>query len=149
MSKRLTAQSFQTLDSDHALRRAFSRTEYDPVLQKTHIHQFSTGVIGKPSITNTEIEVDTEFTVTWSAPQNHSADNNTKYRLEWRKKPVTNDSKVGREENINDTSFRITGLQHNTEYEIKLYAVYRQRESEPDVRTFKTKPKVGKCLWCL
>ena len=122
---------------------------WSSIEKNSHVLQFSTGVIGKPSITNAEVEVDTEFTVTWSAPQNHSNDKDTKYRLEWTQKPITNDSKVGKEENINDTRFRITGLQHNTEYEIKLYAVYKQRESEPDDRTIKTKRKVGKCLWCL
>ena len=52
-----------------------------------------------------------------------------------------------KEENIHDTRFRITGLEHNVEYEIKLYAVYRHGDSEPDVRTFTTKPQkpnVGK-----
>ncbi|XP_078381279.1 hemicentin-2-like isoform X4 [Oculina patagonica] len=96
----------------------------------------------KPFITNTAVEVDTEFTVTWSAPRKDSDNNNTKYRLEWRKKPITNHTKLDKQENINETRFRITGLEHNAEYEVRLYAVYRYGVSAPDVRTFKT--KVGK-----
>ena len=41
--------------------------------------------------------------------------------------------------NIEGTHFMITGLEYDTEYEVKLFAVNEQRESEPDVRTFKTK----------
>lgn len=99
-------------------------------------------------IANTESEVDTEFTVTWSAPPNNTNDNSTKYKLEWRKKPITNVTKVGKAENINETRFRISGLKHDVEYEVKLYAVYRHGYSEPDVRTFKTKPKVGEYFGC-
>ena len=99
-------------------------------------------------ITNTKIEVDTEFTVTWSAPPNNTDNNSTKYRLEWRKNPITNITKVRRAENINETRFRISGLEHDVEYVVKLYAVYRHGYSEPDVRRFKTKPKVGEYYGC-
>ena len=41
--------------------------------------------------------------------------------------------------NIVGTRFKITGLEYDTEYEVKLFAVNKQGDSEPDVRTFKTK----------
>ncbi|KAL9965519.1 hypothetical protein ACROYT_G029328 [Oculina patagonica] len=96
-------------------------------------------VPGKPLITNTEYDVDRDnFIVTWNAPQYNGGDNNTKYRLEWRKKPITADTEVGTESNIGETRFKITGLEANTEYEIRLFSVNRQGDSEPDIRDFKT-----------
>ena len=41
--------------------------------------------------------------------------------------------------NIVETRYTITGLEYDTEYEVKLFAVNEQGDSEPDVRTFKTK----------
>ena len=41
--------------------------------------------------------------------------------------------------NIVETRHTITGLEYDTEYEVKLFAVNEQGDSEPDVRTFKTK----------
>ena len=41
--------------------------------------------------------------------------------------------------NIEDTHHTITGLEYDAEYEVKLFAVNEQGDSEPDVRTFKTK----------
>ena len=41
--------------------------------------------------------------------------------------------------NIVETRHTITGLEYDTEYEVKLFAVNKQGESEPDVRTFRTK----------
>ena len=41
--------------------------------------------------------------------------------------------------NIVETHLKITGLEYDTEYEVKLFAVNEQGDSEPDVRTFKTK----------
>ena len=41
--------------------------------------------------------------------------------------------------NIVETHHTITGLEYDTEYEVKLFAVNEQGDSEPDVRTFKTK----------
>ena len=41
--------------------------------------------------------------------------------------------------NIVGTRFKITGLEYDAEYEVKLFAVNKQGDSEPDVRTFKTK----------
>ena len=41
--------------------------------------------------------------------------------------------------NIVETQYKIIGLEYGAEYEMKLFAVNRQGESEPDVRTFKTK----------
>ena len=40
---------------------------------------------------------------------------------------------------IVETRHTITGLEYDTEYEVKLFAVNEQGDSEPDVRTFKTK----------
>ena len=41
--------------------------------------------------------------------------------------------------NIVETHYRITGLEYDAEYEVKLFAVNKQGDSEPDVITFKTK----------
>ena len=40
---------------------------------------------------------------------------------------------------IVETRHTITGLEYDTEYEVKLYAVNEQGDSKPDVRRFKTK----------
>lgn len=106
---------------------------------------FPLGVPGKALITNQEYNVDKDnFIVTWNPPQYNGGDNNTKYRLEWRKTPITADTEVGSESNIGETRFKITGLEANTEYEIRLYSVNRQGDSEPDSRTFKTQADAGK-----
>lgn len=106
----------------------------------------SIGVPGKPRITNTELEVDVDdFTVTWSAPLYNGGDDNLKYRLEWRMKPITDDTEVGKEENIAETQFQITGLEDNKEYEVKLFSVNRRGSSDPDIKTFKTKADPGEC----
>lgn len=105
---------------------------------------FSLGVPGKPRITNTELEVDVEdFTVTWSAPLYNGGDDNIKYRLEWRMKPITVDTEVGIEENIAETQFQITGLEYNSEYEVTLFSVNQQGLSDSDIKTFKTKANPG------
>ena len=41
--------------------------------------------------------------------------------------------------NILETHLTINGLEYDTEYEVKLFAVNEQGDSEPDVRRFKTK----------
>ena len=100
---------------------------------------FWTGVPEKPTITNTEIEVDKDVIVTWSEAEANSSNGNIKYRLEWRKQPVTGSTEMVQRGNIEGTHFMITGLEYDTEYEVKLFAVNEQGDSEPDVRTFKTK----------
>ena len=41
--------------------------------------------------------------------------------------------------NTEGNHFTISGLEYDAEYEVKLFAVNEQGDSEPDVRTFKTK----------
>ena len=41
--------------------------------------------------------------------------------------------------NIVETRYTIIGLEYDAEYEVKLFAVNKQGDSEPDVRTFRTK----------
>ena len=41
--------------------------------------------------------------------------------------------------NIVETRYTITSLEYDAEYEVKLFAVNKQGDSEPDVITFKTK----------
>ena len=41
--------------------------------------------------------------------------------------------------NIVETRYTISSLEYDAEYEVKLFAVNKQGDSEPDVRTFKTK----------
>ena len=48
-------------------------------------------------------------------------------------------TEVFQQGNIVETRHTITGLEYDAEYEVKLFAVNEQGDSEPDVRTFKTK----------
>ena len=48
-------------------------------------------------------------------------------------------TEVFQQGNIVKTRHTITGLEYDAEYEVKLFAVNEQGDSEPDVRTFKTK----------
>ena len=41
--------------------------------------------------------------------------------------------------NIVETRYTIISLEYDAEYEVKLFAVNKQGDSEPDVITFKTK----------
>ena len=100
---------------------------------------FRTGLPEKPTIASTKIEVDKDVIVTWSEAEANSSNGNIKYRLEWRKQPVTGSTEMVQRGNIEGTHFMITGLEYDTEYEVKLFAVNEQGDSEPDVRTFKTK----------
>ena len=52
---------------------------------------------------------------------------------------MTRSTETVQRENIVETHHTITGLEYDTEYEVKLFAVNEQGDSEPDVRTFKTK----------
>ena len=52
---------------------------------------------------------------------------------------MTGSTKVFQQGDIVETRHTITGLEYDTEYEVKLFAVNEQGDSEPDVRTFKTK----------
>ena len=52
---------------------------------------------------------------------------------------MTGSTKVFQRGDIVETRLKITGLEYDTEYEVKLFAVNEQGDSEPDVRTFKTK----------
>ena len=50
--------------------------------------------------------------------------------------------------NTGETHFKIADLEYNSEYEMKLFAVNQQGDSEPDVRTFKTKTGMYLDLTC-
>ena len=52
---------------------------------------------------------------------------------------MTGSTKVFQQGDLVETRHTITGLEYDTEYEVKLFAVNEQGDSEPDVRTFKTK----------
>ena len=52
---------------------------------------------------------------------------------------MTGSTKVFQQGNIVETRHTITGLEYDTKYEVKLFAVNEQGDSEPDVRRFKTK----------
>ena len=58
---------------------------------------------------------------------------------------MTGSTKVFEQGHIVETRHTITGLEYDTEYEVKLFAVNEQGDSEPDVRTFKT--KIGMYLY--
>lgn len=99
---------------------------------------------GKPTITNTEMNVDVDFIVTWEGPKDDGGDPNLKYSLEWRKKPINANTEVSKEENIQETQFKITGLDYGSEYEVKLFAVNEAGDSEADTKDFKTTQEPGK-----
>ena len=52
---------------------------------------------------------------------------------------MTGSTEMAQRGNIEGNHFMITGLEYDAEYEVKLFAVNEQGDSEPDVRTFKTK----------
>ena len=51
---------------------------------------------------------------------------------------MTGSTKIFQQGGIVETRHTITGLEYDTEYEVKLFAVNEQGDSEPDVRRFKT-----------
>ncbi|XP_022806249.1 NACHT, LRR and PYD domains-containing protein 12-like [Stylophora pistillata] len=108
---------------------------YDPEVR-------TDGLPEKPVITNKEGKVDKEFILTWAQPEADSSDLSPSYRLEWREKFPTGFLEKQEHGSIVETYFNITGLKYESEYEVKLFAVNKQGESEPDVRTFKTKTAV-------
>ena len=55
------------------------------------------------------------------------------------KQPMKGSTDIIQPANTEGNHFKITGLEYDTEYEVKLFAVNEQGDSEPDVRTFKTK----------
>ena len=104
----------------------------------------SSGLPGRPAITNTKLEVETSFMLTWRAPSNNGGDSNLKYKVEWRKKPVTEDTVAKEEENIGDLSLKIEGLEGSAEYEFKVFAKNSEGYGEPDTRTFTVKQAPSK-----
>ena len=52
---------------------------------------------------------------------------------------MTGSTEMVQRGNIEDTHLKITGLEYDAGYEVKLFAINKQGDSEPDVRTFKTK----------
>ena len=85
------------------------------------------------------MEVDKDLIVTWSEAESNSCNCSIKYRLECRKQFTTGSTKIFQQGDIVETRHTITGLEYDTEYEVKLFSVNEQGDSEPDVRTFKTK----------
>jgi len=67
-----------------------------------------------------------------------------KYKVEWRKKPVTNATVIDKRDNIGDTQTAVCGLDKNAVYEFKVFAKNRAGYSEPAVKTFKVKKDSGK-----
>ena len=52
---------------------------------------------------------------------------------------MTGSTKIFQQGDIVETHLKITGLEYDAEYEVKLFAVNEQGDSEPDIRRFKTK----------
>ena len=52
---------------------------------------------------------------------------------------MTQSIKIFQQRDLVETRYTITGLDYDAEYEVKLFAVNEQGDSEPDVRRFKTK----------
>ena len=89
---------------------------------------FWTGLPKKPTITKTEIEVDKDVIVTWSEAEANSGNGNIKYRLECWKESITGPTKVFQQGNIVETHHTITGLEYDTEYVVKLFAVNKKKK---------------------
>ena len=104
----------------------------------------SSGLPGSPAIINTEFEVETSFKLTWEAPSDNGGDSNLKYKVEWRKKPVTEDTVAMEEDNIGDLSLTIEGLEGSAEYEFKVFAKNSEGSGEPDTKTFTVKQAPSK-----
>lgn len=104
----------------------------------------SSGLPGRPTITNTELAVETSFTLTWQAPSDDGGDSNLKYKVEWRKKPITEDTVEMKEDNIGDLSLTIKGLEGSAEYEFKVFTRNSEGYGEPDTRSFKVKQAPSK-----
>ena len=51
---------------------------------------------------------------------------------------------MSKEENIQETQFKITGLDYGSEYEVKLFAVNEAGDSEADTKDFNTTQEPGK-----
>lgn len=101
---------------------------------------------GKPQITNTDTTIDSEFTLTWSRPSYDGGDDIIKYKVEWRKKPISDATTADEKENIGETQLRVEGLEGGEEYEFKVFAKNRAEGiSEPDIKSFKVKKSEGKC----
>ena len=111
-------------------------------------HFATLGLPEKPVITNKEGKVDKEFILTWAQPEADSSDLSPSYHLEWREKLPTGFLEKQEHGSIVETYFKISGLEYESEYEVKLFAVNKQGESEPDVRTFKTKTGMYLHLIC-
>ena len=52
---------------------------------------------------------------------------------------MTKSTEMAHPGDIVETRHTITGLEYDTEYEVKLFAVNKQGDIEPDVRRFRTK----------
>ncbi|XP_068733514.1 neural cell adhesion molecule 1-like isoform X12 [Montipora capricornis] len=93
-------------------------------------------VPGKPSIKNTEINVGSSFTLTWTPPSYNGGDDNIKYKVEWRKKPINEDTVIFSEDNIAAEQLIIKDLEAEAKYEFRVYAENQAGLSEPDIRSF-------------
>ena len=99
---------------------------------------------GKPTITNAENEVDSTFILTWLKPNYDGLDSIIKYKVEWRKKPITDASVFFDEKNIDATQLTVNNLEGGAEYEFKVFAKNRAGLSEPDTMTFRVRKAGGK-----
>ena len=99
---------------------------------------------GKPTITNTGDEVDSTFILTWLKPNYDGLDSIIKYKVEWRKKPITDASVFFDEKNIDATQLTVNNLEGGAEYEFKVFAENRAGFSEPDTMTFRVRKGSGK-----
>ncbi|XP_068684695.1 neural cell adhesion molecule 2-like isoform X10 [Montipora foliosa] len=93
-------------------------------------------VPGKPLIINTESNVGSSFTLTWTPPSYNGGDANIKYKVEWRKKPINDDTVIFGEDNIAAEQLIIKDLEAEAEYEFRVYAENQAGLSEPDIRSF-------------
>ncbi|XP_044166548.1 hemicentin-2-like isoform X2 [Acropora millepora] len=101
-------------------------------------------VPGKPRITNTEKEIESSFTLTWSRPTDDGGDDNIKYQVEWGKRPITDKTEHSVVENIPDTFHKIENLEHGVEYEFRVMAKNQAGAGEADIKFFTVKGSTEK-----
>ncbi|XP_022790278.1 receptor-type tyrosine-protein phosphatase F-like [Stylophora pistillata] len=139
---RTDGTQFKTTDLEYNSEyevKLFTVNKHGESEQEVVTFKTNTGFPEKPVIPKDKYEKDVGFTLTWLAPNTSCNDVSPEYRVELWKKHLTGSSKLCRKGSTDGTQFKITDLEYNSEYEVKLFAVNKHGESEPEVITFKTK----------
>ena len=100
-------------------------------------------------ITNTETKLDkTEVTMKWNRPAYHGGDPNITYNVEW-KDSSDPSAEPEKKEGIKETTYKISDLENNKEYEVSVYAVNRQGQGLPAKKYFKVDASRFYCAFAI